>query len=145
MPDPGPCALLGYTLEYKWNTGKWSTRNKSWAFLWSPKYKYIITMKMPKKLKVVNSKDKTASKIVEIFKARPAKEFYEFDMYDGPLVKLGKAKYIIYNSDKWYSNKDYDYIHDFENVDIYANRKIRPSFFVCKGGRLTITSRGIVW
>jgi hypothetical protein len=154
MPDPGPCAWLGDTLEWKWKDGRqsymWEENGKKWAFLWSPMYKAIVAIKVPKKKKKLSkvSRKGGAAKSFERFASRPAANTFEIEIPDVKLKKLGKAEHIVYRSDKWSSNgKTTDYIHDFKNgVQIFCGPSLKnPEVFLCFGGKLTCTERGLVY
>lgn len=151
MPDPGPCANLGTLVEWKWEKGKkqklWEEGDKNWLFLWSPKYKAIVAIPDTKEKKRLPKvmRDGGAARLFEIFASRAASETHEIPIKSYKLQKLGKAKHIVYRSDKW-SGKKEDYIHDFKNgVNIYCGPSLRdPKVFICFGGKLTCTERGLV-
>lgn len=152
MPDPGPSAWLGGLLEWAWD-GKdgeylWEP-NGEWIFLWSPELKAVVGIPMPrnrKKLAKVSRKSGGA-KMFERFTARDAENTYEISIPQVKLEKLGKAKHIVYRSDKWNPGEDTDYIHDFkEGVQLYVGPSIgKPKVFLCFGGKLTATERGLIY
>jgi hypothetical protein len=158
MPDPGPCAWLGSLLEWAWvegagRTGKgdqmlWEP-DGTWAFLWSPRIKGVIGIPDPstrhRMTKV--SRSGGAAKLFERFTARPASNTYEISVPKVKLQKLGKAGHIVYRSDKWNPGEDVDYIHDFkEGVQLFVGPTLaNPQVFLCFGGRLTCTERGLVY
>jgi hypothetical protein len=165
MPDPGPSAWLGSLLEWKWSNGSdsfmWdvdasldaSGRRKKkgevWMFIWSPKYKAIIGVRKPKTMKKRSNVDRAGggAKMFERFASRPAKSTNEIEIPDVKLVKLGKADHIIYRSDKWSQNgKTTDYIHELgPGVQLYCGPSLQnPEVFLCFGGKLTCTERGLV-
>ena len=169
MPDPGPLALLGETLEFawkadtvkqaremekKWRKGEpgkkvWSPKGK-WLFLWSPKYKAVIAIKKPRGAKLTEqvSRKGGAAKISERFHARPAEKTWEMEVPKVPLEFLGPAVHIVYRSDKWSETRETtDYIHDFKRgVKLYCGPSLkRPEVFLCFGGKLTVTERGLVF
>ena len=150
MPDPGPMSWLGTTLEWKWKDGQWENGKDDWLFLWSPKYKAVIAVKCPKKMdkqpKV--SRSGGAAKTFERFMSRDPKATYEAEIPACKLVKLGKAVHIVYRSDKWkHNDKTEDYIHEFgKGVELYCGpSKKDPEVFLCFGGKLTATERGLVF
>lgn len=172
MPDPGPCAWVGSTLEISFDTnGKlprwvkkgekdrdiWDCGRREWMCLWSPKYKAIIAIPKPRGLKggpgcaprkgkVV--RDGGAAKMFERFAARPAEMTQEVEIGEVPLRKLGKGVHVVYRSDKWSeSRKTTDYIHDFKSgVVVYCGPTIeKPEVFLIFGGKLTLTERGFVF
>lgn len=149
MPNPGPMAWFGTTLEWKWDGGKWRAGKKKWLFLWSPKYKAVVAIKIPKldSLGKVSRKG-GAAKMFERFMSRDPNATYEAEIPACKLVKLGKADHIVYRSDKWKHKKETeDYIHDFgKGVNIYCGpSKKNPEVFLCFGGKLTATERGLVF
>ena len=153
MPDPGPSAWLGSVLEWKWKNGKdsfmWEESKESWMFIWSPKYKAIVGVKKPKRMKKMSkvSRSGGGAKMFERFASRPAKSTNEIEIPDVKLVKLGKAEHIIYRSDKWSQNgKTTDYIHEFgSGVQLFCGPSLQnPEVFLCFGGKLTCTERGLV-
>lgn len=164
MPDPGPCAWLGSIVEWSWamkpgerskqvdenGNALWDPRSE-WMFMWSPKYKAVVSIKRPRnmyKLAEV-SRYGGAAKMFEVFMARPAENTFEVVVPDVPLQKVGeKAAHIVYRSDKWSPKRlDSDYIHTFEKgVQLYCGPTIQnPKVFICFGGKLTLTKRGLVW
>ena len=164
MLDPGPCAWLGSMVEWGWvmhrgeNSRKIDDKgnaiwepNSEWMFMWSTKYKAIVSMRRPRnmyKLAEV-SRYGGAAKMFERFMARPAENTFEVNVPKVKLQKLGtKAAHIVYRSNKWSRpRKKSDYIHPLGNgVQIYCGPTIqRPEVFICFGGKLTMTERGLVW
>ncbi len=150
MPDPGPMSWLGTTLEWKWQGGQWKNGKDDWLFLWSPKYKAVVAVKCPKKMDKLSkvSRSGGAAKMFERFMSRDPKATYEAEIPACKLVKLGKAIHIVYRSDKWKHNKKTeDYIHEFgKGVELYCGpSKQNPEVFLCFGGKLTATERGLVF
>lgn len=173
MPDPGPSAWCGSTLEFafkpngkkpKWakvcSEGNWlwnGGMKKEWLFLWSPKYKAVVAIRRPRGLKGGPGKfpskgtvirDGGGAKMFEVFASRPAERTQEVEMDECPLHKLGNAVNIVYRADKWSkTRKTTDYIHDFKNgVRLYCGPTIsNPQVFLCFGGKLTMTERGLVF
>lgn len=173
MPDPGPSAWCGSTLEWafkpngkkpKWakvdEKGSWLWEGglgKEWLFLWSPKYKAVVAMKRPRGLKGGPGKfpgegevirDGGGAKMFEVFASRPAERTQEVNLDECPLHKLGTGVHIVYRADKWSkARKTTDYIHDFKNgVKIYCGPTVsNPQVFLCFGGKLTMTERGLVF
>ena len=150
MPDPGPMSWLGTTLEWKWKGGKWENGKEDWLFLWSPKYKAVVAVKCPKKMDKLGkvSRRGGAAKTFERFMSRDPKATYDAEIPACKLVKLGKAVHIVYRSDKWkHGKKTEDYIHEFgKDVEIYCGpSKKNPDVFICFGGKLTATERGLVF
>lgn len=164
MPDPGPCAWLGSIVEFAWIMDNGETvknidengnaiwnPNSEWMFMWSPKYKAVVSIRRPKNMyKLANvSRYGGAAKMFEHFTARPAENSFEIEVPKVSIHKLGKkAAHIVYRSDKWSATrKESDYIHPFEKgVKIFCGPNIRrPEVFICFGGKLTLTKRGLVW
>jgi hypothetical protein len=153
MPDPGAMAWLGDLLEWAWLDRKgeeflWEPDGR-WAFMWSPMYKAVIAIPTPdhkSRLEKVSRKD-GAAKLFERFTARDAENTYKITVPKAKLHKLGKAKHIVYRSDKWNPGKNIDYIHDFKDgVELYCGPNLEdPQVFLCFGGKLTCTERGLVW
>jgi len=169
MPDPGPLALLGETLEFSWREGGakktkrragksnpdlpgkqiWKPNGK-WLFLWSPKHRAVVAIKKPtsakKEPKV--SRRGGAAKVSERFHARPAKKTWEMEIPRVPLELVGPAEHIVYRSDKWSATGETtDYIHEFnDGVKLYCGPSLKnPRVFLCMGGKLTVTERGLVF
>ncbi len=173
MPDPGPSAWCGSTLEFavfpKGKKPKWAREDekgnwlwggglkKEWLFLWSPKYKAVVAVKRPKRLKGGPGKfpgrgsvirDGGGAKAFEIFTAREAEQTQNILMDECPLKKVGDAAHIVYRADKWSAKRKLtDYIHPFKKgVKLYCGPSIeRPKVFLCFGGKLTMTERGLVF
>lgn len=174
MPDPGPCSWLGSLIEWGWEAnGKEKPKELDdngnaiwkpgceWMFLWSPKFKAVVAIKRPKSMykaaKV--STYGNAAKMFKAFMARPAKNAFEIDVPNVKLQKVGKrASHIVYRSDKWSKDrKTSDYIHDFRKlcdvdgcrskvINLYCGPSLNnPEVFLCFGGKLTLTERGLVW
>lgn len=174
MPDPGPCAWLGSMVEWGWsmNNGDrakklddkgnaiWDPRSE-WMFMWSPKYKAVVSIRRPRNMYQLAevSRYGGAAKMFERFMARPAEKTFKVKVPEVPLHKLGsRASHIVYRSDKWSAaRKKTDYIHDFKeiceatgcrskNVMLFSGPTIqKPEVFLCFGGKLTLTERGLVW
>jgi hypothetical protein len=164
MPDPGPCSWLGHTIEWAWELKKgqswkrfdengnaiWTPRSE-WMFMWSPKYKAVVAMRRPRNMYRLAQVDRFggAAKMFEAFAARPAENTFEIGVPVVPLHELGRrAVHIVYRSDKWSAQrKKSDYIHDFgKGVKLYCGPSIqKPEVFLCFGGKLTLTERGLVW
>jgi len=164
MPDPGPCAWLGSIVEWGWVMGNgdsskkvddkgnaiWEPRSE-WMFMWSPKYKAVVAIRRPRNMYRLAdvSRYGGAAKMFERFTARPAENTFEIDVPDVRLHKLGaKGAHIVYRSDKWSAQRQKsDYIHPFgKGVQIYCGPSIqKPEVFICFGGKLTLTERGLVW
>ena len=164
MPDPGPCAWLGSMVEWGWvmKSGESSRKiddkgnalwepSSEWMFLWSPKYKAVVAIKRPRNMYRLAevSRYGGAAKMFERFTSRPAENTFEVNVPDVKLQKLGaKAAHIVYRSDKWSpTRKKSDYIHPLgKGVQIYCGPSIqKPEVFICFGGKLTLTERGLVW
>lgn len=153
MPDPGAMAWLGDLLEWCWTdrAGEeflWEPEGQ-WAFMWAPQYKAVIAVPTPRsktRLDKVSRKG-GAAKLFERFTARDAENTYQITVPKAKLQKLGKAKHIVYRSDKWNPGKNIDYIHDFKDgVELYCGPNLEdPEVFLCFGGKLTCTERGLVW
>ena len=123
---------------------------EKWIFLWSPKYKAIVSIRCPKDLRKMMKVDRSngAAKIVERFMARDADMTWESYVPDVPLVKLGPAEHAVYRNDKWRKRGDNrDYIHELgKGVKLYCGpSRERPEIFICFGGKLTATERGLVF
>lgn len=164
MPDPGPLSWLGSIIEWAWVMPRGETAKKidedgnalwapssEWMFTWSPKYKAVVAMKKPRNMyKLADvSRHGGAAKMFETFMARPAENTFEMTVPNVPIHRVGqKAAAIVYRSDKWSPKRlDSDYIHHFgKGVQLYCGPSIeRPDVFICFGGKLTLTKRGLVW
>jgi hypothetical protein len=154
MPDPGACAWLGSLLEWKWAQRKddvlWEPEGP-WLFLWSPKLKAVVSVPavpsgaMGRRPKV--SRRDGGAKMFERFMARPAENTWSIRVPKTPIKRLGDAVHIVYRSDKWDPPNEVDYIHDFgKGVRLYCGPDLRrPEVFLCFGGRMTATERGLVY
>ena len=174
MPDPGPSAWCGSILEFaikpngkkkpRWTkvdeNGNWLWEGglkKEWLFLWSPKYKAIVGVRRPRGLKGGPGKfpgkgevirDGGGAKMFEIFAARPAERTQMAEIEEVPLQKWGDGAHVVYRSDKWSKKRrTTDYIHGLKKgVKIYCGPTIaNPEIFLCFGGKLTMTERGLVF
>jgi len=164
MPDPGPCSWLGSLVEWAWvmkpgdvskhvdenGNAIWDPHSE-WMFMWSPRYKAIVSMRRPRNMYQLAGVDRHggAAKMFETFAARPAENTFEVIVPDVPIHKVGDAAaHIVYRSDKWSPKRlKSDYIHKFsKGVKIYCGPTLEnPEVFLCFGGRLTLTKRGLVW
>jgi hypothetical protein len=132
---------------------------KEWLFLWSPKYKAIIGIRRPRGLKGGPGRppqtgkvirDGRGAKMFEVFSGRNAEQTQEIEIDEIPLQKWGVSEHYVYRSDKWdpkKRRKTTDYIHDLgKGVKIYCGPTIaNPKVFLCFGGKLTLTERGLVF
>jgi len=173
MPDPGPSAWCGSTLEFaikpnggpkpRWvkvdEKGNWLWEGglkREWLFLWSPQYKAVVAIPRPRGLKggigrrakgeVI--RDGGGAKMFERFASRASEQTQGIDIPECPLQKVGDAVHIVYRADKWSAaRKTTDYIHDFKDgVQLYCGPSIaNPKVFLCFGGKLTMTERGLVF
>jgi len=153
MPDPGPLAWLGSLLEWRWSDRAgdvlWEPPRGPWMFLWSPSLRAVVCVQDPGDLRRLSkvSRRGGAAKLFERFTARNAKNTYEISVPKTSVKKLGTAGHIVYRSDKWNPGKDIDYIHDFgKGVRLYCGPSLKqPKVFLCFGGKLTATERGLVF
>lgn len=164
MPSPGHCSWLGSIVEWSWFSKRGDSYSKKdkegfpiwepgseWMFMWSPKYKAVVSMKTPKNMykEADVMRYGGAAKMFEVFMDRPADATFEMDFPKVPLQKVGKkARHIVYRSDKWSAQRlQSDYIHPFgRGVKIYCGPTLeKPEVFICFGGKLTLTKRGLVW
>lgn len=153
MPDPGPLAWLGSLLEWRWVEGGgdvlWEPAGGPWMFLWSPSLKAVVCIQDPQAMHRMSrvSRKGGAAKLFERFTARNAQNTYEISVPKSKMKKLGTAGHIVYRSDKWNPGKDIDYIHDFgKGVRLYCGPSLKnPKVFLCFGGKLTATERGLVF
>ena len=85
----------------------------------------------------------------EVFAGRPAEQTQEIEIEGVPLKKWGESVHYVYRADKWQGKgrKTTDYIHDLgKGVKIYCGPTIaNPQVFLCFGGKLTLTERGLVF
>lgn len=152
MPDPGPCAWLGGLLEWGWKKRPgeylWEP-DGAWAFLWSPQIKGVIAIPDPSTRNRLSTVSRAggAAKLFERFTSEGASNTYEIEIPKVRLQKLGHAGHIVYRSDKWNPGQDIDYIHDFkEDVQLFVGPSLEePEIFLCFGGRLTCTERGLIY
>jgi hypothetical protein len=153
LPDPGPCAWLGDATQVCWirvgGTGKldrqeWEDEN-GWMMLWSPLLSAVICV--PKQeLQPSPDTDEDTETIVKRFNKRNPRGQSYCDIPAAKLDELGKAKHIVYRSDKWNPGTFHDYIHDFQaGVRCFADNPIKPKVIVICGGRLTVTERGLIY
>lgn len=157
LPDPGMCSWLGESLEYKWvrpgnrygdaSEVLWDPPEKSyWYFLWSPSLRAVISLPKRKQKKQKGVANGSSRSIFERFTDRGAANTYQIDIPRHNLVKCGKAIHFVYRSDKWNPGKEVDYIHHFdEGVRLWSDNPEDPSIFVCQGGRMTVTERGLIY
>jgi len=153
LPDPGPCAWLGSATEVCWVKvlGRKQYERESWddptgwVMLWSPRLGAVICI--PQGLmESSDDEDSDSAAIVKRWNKRSPKGSGYMEIPRSKLNELGKAKHIIYRSDKWNPGTFHDYIHEFqEGVRCFVDNPKKPKMFVICGGRLTVTERGLIY
>ena len=153
LPDPGPCAWLGAATEVCWVKvlGRKSYERETWdnpdgwMMLWSPKLSAVICVPQGE-MEPSDEEDGDVSSIVKRWNKRSPSASGYMDIPKCSLEELGKAKHIVYRSDKWNPGAFHDYIHDFqEGVRCFTDNPKSPRMFVICGGRLTVTERGLIY
>lgn len=153
LPNPGACAWLGDATQIGWmNVGgrgkldkrEWSDE-EGWMMLWSPALSAVICI--PKQdMQPSSDTDEDAESLVKRFNKRKPRGQSYCDIPATSLEELGKAKHIVYRSDKWNPGTFHDYIHDFQaGVRCFADNPKEPRIFAICGGRLTVTERGLIY
>lgn len=182
-PNPGPMSWCGSILEWVWKEDNKSKRWKAkgyWLFLWSPKYKAVVSIPCPSKSKICElekewkklskvSRQGGAAKMFERFMEREAEVTFEGEVPVVKLVKLGEGKEVVYKSNKWIQQlykkhapsvvqgRQQDYYHCLnegfkrskellKGAHVYCGPNLEnPEIFICFGGKLTMTERGLVF
>lgn len=162
LPDPGDLALLGTTLEIKVENDA-TGQEEVHAFnapgpnlYWSPALRAVLIF--PKKhvrwvghlgpdpeLFTSAGVEKSA-KLFQRWAARDPVEIGKLMISDYKMKPYGRAKHIVYRSDKWHPGRTEDYIHDFgPKVRMAVAPGKPPAAIMVAGGRLTVTERGLVY
>jgi hypothetical protein len=107
------------------------------------------------KKKVTSKEEFDAAVYVKMDKVRRGMDLYskwsEFESESGSLAQrpkgtltcLGRAKSIVYSSDKWVLRAR-SYIHTFINMPkVWANKKTNPTLVVLTGGKIQVKKEGI--
>ena len=131
---------------------KWTVRQKCGLFCGSTGntlFCLLSTSKAAPKdkfLKAIDSRKSEVARGLDRYE-----DWHEFDPNSGSLVEpprgflffVGRAKSIIYRSDKWV-NRERRYIHTFKNAPkIWVNKYERPTLLTLTGGKTQITKDGI--
>lgn len=161
--------------EEQWKSGRkywlflWSVKYKAIvAIPCPPKTKVHEIEKEWRKLEKV-SRTGGAAKMFERFMEREPDATYEGEIPAVKLIKLGEGKEVIYRSNKWIQQlykkhapsviqgKQQDYFHCInegfkrtkklpKGAQIYCGPSLdNPEVFLCFGGKLTMTERGLVF
>lgn len=146
----GTCADLGRVLEIVVELPNGEHERTRWKrnhprMLWSPQQKALVWVhnaKLQNRRKGATRSDGAA----RTFERWSKKAATTTNTLKIPAVKLklkGRAVHIIYKSDKWNARgKMVSYIHDFgQSVRLYHSGKV----WSARGGKLTVTERGIVF
>jgi hypothetical protein len=102
---------------------------------------WIVSRKGGKK---VATQDQQAENLFERFTGFEAEDVGDLiTMPDLRLKRIGRAKAIVYRSDK-FSTKDNDYVHPFKVYPtVSVDNKTRPRMVALRGGRIRVTAEGI--
>jgi hypothetical protein len=92
----------------------------------------------------VRAQDDRAEKVFESFTGFEAEESGQLVMLpDLVLERIGRAKAIIYRSDK-FSTKEHEYIHAFNKYPtVSVDSKTRPRIVALRGGQVRVKAEGI--
>lgn len=149
------------------STGKVNTQKfgKDWSLLWNPTTKILLGVKnsILKKLDVDGDSLKSLPAMKAFIDFQDHSEHTDYDFsknwksvfhYPIKFELLGKGKQIDYYSDKFNKGQFHYYYHEFGEYDqskpivedhkvmIYYDRK--NNIILVKGGKLTVTKRGII-
>ena len=129
----------GRTYAHRWRSGRP-------RLLWSPTQRclvWVMGASLDNRQKGAVRSD-GAARVFESWAQRDAVQTATISVPAAKLKKLGRAVSIIYTSDKWGARggRTTQYIHEFsQSVKAYGG----GSVFAVRGGRLTVTERGIVY
>lgn len=131
---------------------KWSTRSKCLLYSSVSGRALYCFVSKPKPSSV---SDFEKAVYVKMDKVRRGMQLYskwsEFEPTSGELTTppkgfllcLGRARSIVYNSDKWVSRAR-SYIHTFANMPkTWVNKKTNPTLLVLTGGAIRVRKEGI--
>lgn len=122
---------------------RWS-RNRPQLF-WSPKQRTLFWV-MGRQIQGRQKGAVRSDGAAKTFKRWAQREAQTTAMIKVPAVRLkmeGRAIQIVYHSDKWGERANYE--HDFSNpVRAYRNGR-KGKVFAVRGGKLTVTERGLVY
>lgn len=147
----GTCAELGRVVELRVEAEDGQTYAHRWKsarprLLWSPQQRCLVWVMGADLENRQRGAVRTdgAARSFERWAARDAVQTGTITVPAGPLKRLGRAVSIIYISDKWDTRGKAGkrYIHEFTSrPGAYNHRAV----FAVRGGRLTVTERGIVY
>jgi len=87
-----------------------------------------------------------SAKLFQRWAARDPVEVGKLRISDYQMKPYGRARHIVYRSDKWHPGRTEDYIHDFgPKVRMAMAAGSPPAAIMISGGRLTVTERGLVY
>ena len=90
-----------------------------------------------------------SAKLFRRWAQREAVDLGQLKIQDYPMRPVGRAKHIVYRSDKWHKGRTDDYIHKFGpkvRMAVSPGAKGKPPKAIAiSGGRLTVTERGLVY
>lgn len=147
----------------------WSPKHKAIVAVPCPEKSRICKLEKEwRKLEKVSRKG-GAAKIFERFMERDADVTYEGEIPEVKLIKLGEGVEVVYRSNKWIQQlykkhapsviqgRQQDYYHCInegfkrskklpKGAHIYCGPNLEnPEVFLCFGGKLTMTERGLVF
>ena len=162
LPDPGDLALLGTVLEIQVERDsdgeieEHRFRGNGPNLYWSPKLKAILMFPAkhvrwvghlgpdPDLFKAAGSEK--SAKLFRRWAARDPVQVGTITVGDYGMKPYGRAKHIVYRSDKWHPGDTEDYIHKFgKNVRMAVSSGKPAKAMMISGGRLTVTERGLVY
>lgn len=165
LKNPDELALLGTTLEieverdsdgetevhrFKGNGPNlyWSPTLKTLLIFPSAHVRWVGHLGPDGKLFKAAGNEKSA-KLFQRWAQREAVDLGKLSVQDYLMRPVGRAKHIVYRSDKWHKGRTDDYIHKFgPKVRMAASPGARgkpPKAIAISGGRLTVTERGLVY
>lgn len=147
----GRAVELGFTNDkaFKWRSGALLITNAAGDRLW-----IIIGTKLKRSTKAINDYAKRYS-ITESEVKKAGQRYTKWSEFEpeqlsvarvsGRKLKIiGKAQYIVYESDKW-EDKKHKYCHTFKVPPmVRADNKTNPGLIAISGGKLRVQPRGII-
>lgn len=137
--------------------------NEEWGFRWSIGDRMnLYTGATAKELYILKVSKRPISKgilidALEKYKG-PAKKalavykkWHDFESTEGTIIDepkgefrpLGRAKAIVYVSDKW-TGKETEYVHEFKALPMVSSNETKnPTAVILRGGKLRVTAEGI--
>lgn len=146
--DGDDLAELGAALEVETDAALLTWGQGKASLLWTPESRALVIIEGGKRTRTGTPKPGRARATFERWAGRGATHAESLDVSPrGPWKRVGTVRRIDYHSDKKGQRRGVGYTHKTgRNVRLYLKGSLSslPRVWVIKGGRLTVTARGII-